>query len=158
MFGEIPEAAVWTIYFAPLAAFVVIVAGLRDRPLDAGRLTIGAIGLSWLLSLWAMDSALAADGVALDFGAHEWFSLGSLQVDVGVNIDGLSAMMLVVVTQRPRCWCRSTRRATCMAMAATRATSPTCRSSPRRCWAWCWHRACCSSSCTGSWWGSPRTC
>ena len=98
MFGEIPEAAVWTIYFAPLAAFVVIVAGLRDRPLDAGRLTIGAIGLSWLLSLWAMDSALAADGVALDFGAHEWFSLGSLQVDVGVNIDGLSAMMLVVVT------------------------------------------------------------
>ena len=51
---EIPEIAVWAIYLAPLASFVVIGAALRNRPLHAGRLTIAAVGLSWLLALWAL--------------------------------------------------------------------------------------------------------
>ena len=98
MLPEIPEAAVWAIYFAPLASFVVIIAALRDRPLDAGRLTIAALGLSWLLSLWALDSSMGADGQALGFEPHQWLAIGNLDVSLGVRLDGLTAMMLIVVT------------------------------------------------------------
>ncbi|MEE8422032.1 MAG: NADH-quinone oxidoreductase subunit L [Dehalococcoidia bacterium] len=94
----IPEAAVWAIYFAPIASFVVIAVGLRARPIDAGRLTIAAIGLSWLLALWALDSSLSIDGEAMGFPLHEWVRLFDLEVTVGVRLDGLTAVMLVVVT------------------------------------------------------------
>ena len=97
----IPEAAVWSIYFAPIASFVVIVAALRSRPLAAGRLTIAAIGAAWVLALWALDSSIGVDGEArgaLDFAPHSWVSLSNLEVAVGVRLDGLTAIMLVVVT------------------------------------------------------------
>ena len=94
----IPEAAVWAIYLAPVASFVVIGAALRSRPVDAGRLTILAIGLSWLLALWALDTSLNIDGEALGFASHEWVRLFDLHVSVGVRLDGLTAVMLVVVT------------------------------------------------------------
>ena len=58
----IPEAAVWTIYASPLVSFLVIIAALRGRPLWAGRFTILAVGLSWLLALWALDTAIGLDG------------------------------------------------------------------------------------------------
>ncbi|HJM88565.1 MAG TPA: NADH-quinone oxidoreductase subunit L [Dehalococcoidia bacterium] len=95
---EIPEIAVWAIYLAPLASFVVIGAALRNRPLHAGRLTIAAVGLSWLLALWALDTSLDVDGVALGFPMHEWLTLFDLEVVLGVRLDGLTAVMLVVVT------------------------------------------------------------
>ena len=40
---DIPEAAAWLIYFAPLASFVAITAFLRRNPIAAGRLTIVAV-------------------------------------------------------------------------------------------------------------------
>ena len=101
MLPEIPEAAVWLIYLAPLASFAVIVATLRRRPLQAGRLTVAAVGLAWLLALWALDSSIGAEGgagEAIGFAPHEWVSLFDLEVTVGVRLDGLTAIMLVVVT------------------------------------------------------------
>ena len=95
---EINEAAVWAIYLAPVASFVLIAAFLRGRPMDAGRLTILAVAISWLLALWALDTAIERDGVALNFDAHEWMTLGPLVVELGVRLDGLTAIMLVVVT------------------------------------------------------------
>ncbi|MSQ41945.1 MAG: NADH-quinone oxidoreductase subunit L [Dehalococcoidia bacterium] len=95
----IPEAALWAIYFAPLLSFAVatLLIGSR-RPLDAGRMTVLAVGVSWLLALWALDSSLAVDGEALDIAPHNWVSLFNLVVPVGVRLDGLTAIMLVVVT------------------------------------------------------------
>ena len=101
MLPEIPEAAVWLIYLAPLTAFVVIAGALRGRPLDAGRLTVAAVGVAWLLALWALDSSIGADGGAgetIGFAPHEWVSIFDLRVEVGVRLDGLTAIMLVVVT------------------------------------------------------------
>ena len=95
---EIPEAAVWAIYFAPFSAFVAITAFLRGQPLAAGRLAILGIAVAWLLALWGLDSAIEADGVALGFTPHNWMSIGNLDVAFGVRLDGLSAVMLVVVT------------------------------------------------------------
>ncbi|TAK78242.1 MAG: NADH-quinone oxidoreductase subunit L [Dehalococcoidia bacterium] len=94
----IPEAAVWAIYFAPVASFVAIVAALRSRPLLAGRVTIAAVLVAWLLALWALDTVSGQDGEAVGFAPHHWLSLFEFEVELGVRLDGLSAMMLFVVT------------------------------------------------------------
>ena len=94
----IPEAPLWVIYFAPLAAAGVIVAGLRSRPLMAGRLMIATVGLTWLLALWALQVSLSAHGEALEFALHDWVTVANLRVAFGVHLDGLTAVMLVVVT------------------------------------------------------------
>ncbi|MPZ98808.1 MAG: NADH-quinone oxidoreductase subunit L [Dehalococcoidia bacterium] len=95
---DIPEAAVWAIYFAPLASFLLIVGFLWRRPLEAGRLTIFAIGLSWVLALWALDTSIGLDGEPAAFEPHAWFTLFDLDISFGIRLDGLSAVMLFVVT------------------------------------------------------------
>ncbi len=95
---EIPEAAVWAIYFAPVASFVAIAAFLRTRPLLAGRVTIAAVFVAWLLALWALDTVSGNDGESVGFAPHHWMSLFEFEVELGIRLDGLSAMMLFVVT------------------------------------------------------------
>ena len=67
LLGQVPEAVVWAIYFAPVASTLLITAGLIARRLFgvqrlrdewAGRLTIAAIGIAWLAALWALDSSI----------------------------------------------------------------------------------------------------
>ena len=95
---SIPEAAVWAIYFAPVTAFLVNVAFLRHRPREAGQLTIAAIGIAWGLSLWALGVVMDHHGESVGFEPHTWLTFGELQVQFGVQLDGLTAMMLVVIT------------------------------------------------------------
>ncbi|MCK9485446.1 MAG: NADH-quinone oxidoreductase subunit L [Dehalococcoidia bacterium] len=96
--SDIPEAAVWAIYFAPIISFVVIVAFLRRRPLTAGRISVLAVFVAWLLSVWTLIAAVQNDGEALAFQPHLWMSLFEFDVELGLRIDGLSAMMIFVVT------------------------------------------------------------
>ena len=98
LFPDIPEAAVWAIYFAPVASFVAIVAFLRSRPLLAGRVTIAAVFVAWLLAVWALDTVSGHDGESVGFASHHWMSLFEFEVNLGIRLDGLSAMMLFVVT------------------------------------------------------------
>jgi NADH-quinone oxidoreductase subunit L len=106
MLGEIPEGFVWAIMFLPLGSFALITLasflGLTATegwtPRYSGYVTTGAIALSFLLSLWALDGAIDADGARIGFGAHEWVVVGPLEVDIGITLDGLTAIMLVVVT------------------------------------------------------------
>ena len=95
---DINEAAVWAIYLSPVASFVLIGTFLRRQPLRAGQLTIAAVGLSWLLGLWALSTSLGVDGQAVGFEAHRWVEFFNLEVSFGVHLDGLSSMMVVVVT------------------------------------------------------------
>ncbi|MCY3655074.1 MAG: NADH-quinone oxidoreductase subunit L [Chloroflexi bacterium] len=99
--GTVPEAVVWAIYFAPVISFLVIVALHRTPWFQddwAGRITIAALVIAWLASLWALDSAIGSDGESLGFATHAWVTLFTLDVTVGVHIDGLSGIMVFVVT------------------------------------------------------------
>ena len=106
MFDPIPEAAAWAIVLLPLGSFAVIAlasllssSGVRLwRPAWSGYLTILAIAAALGLSIWALDSAIQNDGHAVGFAPHEWVTVGPLTVDIGFRLDGLSALMLVVVT------------------------------------------------------------
>jgi NADH-quinone oxidoreductase subunit L len=102
----IKEGAVWAIMFLPLGSFAIITLvsflGLTRSgawsPRYSGYLTIVAIFGSFLLSLWALDSVADSDGARIGFGAHEWLRVGGLEVNIGITVDGLTGVMLVVVT------------------------------------------------------------
>jgi NADH-quinone oxidoreductase subunit L len=109
--SEIPEGVVWAILFLPLGSFALIALasflgltrgdGARPPAWDArlsGYLTIAAVASAFLLSLWALDSVIEADGARIGFDSHEWAVVGPLRVDIGITLDGLTAIMLVVVT------------------------------------------------------------
>ena len=104
---EAPEAVAWAIYLAPVAAFLLIAAGLLARRILgigrlrdgwAGRIAIAAGAAAWLAALWTLDSAIGAGGEPLGYAAREWLTLFGLRVEVGVRIDGLAAIMAFVVT------------------------------------------------------------
>ena len=98
--GEVPginEAVLWAIIVCPLAAFAAITLYLRRLPKIAGYLSIAAIGASFVLSLVALVDVLGAGG-GIATHTHAWFQAGPLELALGVRIDGLTAVMLVVVS------------------------------------------------------------
>src|SRR3990170_7335975 len=110
----IEEGFVWAIMLLPLGSFALIALlsflGLTtDRraeggpgpawdPRLSGYITIGSIFLAFLLAVWSLDSVMDADGARIGFGAHEWVVVEPLEVNIGITLDGLTAVMLVVVT------------------------------------------------------------
>lgn len=106
MLNEVPEGVVWAIFLLPLGSFAVISlaallglthSGRWDARLS-GYVTVAAIAASFLLSLWVLDSVLQEDGARIGFAAHEWAVVEPLRVEIGLTVDGLTAIMLVVVT------------------------------------------------------------
>ncbi|MFQ5382823.1 MAG: hypothetical protein ACE5EF_14585, partial [Dehalococcoidia bacterium] len=91
------EGALWAIIALPLAAFVLITLSFRRVPQAAGFLALGSIGVSCALSFGALLNVMDADGASVTY-PHQWFEAGSLVVNLGVRLDGLTAVMLVVVT------------------------------------------------------------
>jgi NADH-quinone oxidoreductase subunit L len=98
MLNTVPEGVVWAIFLLPLSSFVIIGLMARRWPQLCGYLTIAAIAVSFLFSLWVLDSAIDAHGHRIGFGTHEWLTIGSLTVNLGLTVDGLTAVMLMVVT------------------------------------------------------------
>src|SRR4051812_24458250 len=94
----IKEAVLWAIIASPLVAWGLIVLGTRRIPAQvAGYLAIAGVGVACVLSYVTLFNVIDHDGHAA-IHTHEWFTAGSLTVNLGVRIDGLSAVMLVVVT------------------------------------------------------------
>ena len=95
-----PEWSVWAIILLPLLAAGIN--GLFVRPMLGGTnrvaaaSTIAAIGASFLLSLWALSEVLADH--RLTFPTYEVLAAGNLSLRVGLLVDGLTAVMLIVVT------------------------------------------------------------
>ena len=111
MDSPVPETEFWTILLLPLAAFVVsgTVVVLRRLRIADGRepwpsekiapsVTIGALAVGLVLSIWTLLEAIGDDGHAFGFAPHELVDVGTLLIEVGVRVDGLTAVMLVVVT------------------------------------------------------------
>lgn len=114
----IPEIAIWLIIGLPAAAFVVnavirwLPAPGGAAPSDghtfrltgsesglAGWITVGAVGGSFLLSLWALVSVVSNGNH--EFDEIVWISTGSalgFQIAFSILLDQLTAIMLVVVS------------------------------------------------------------
>ena len=73
-------------------------ASQRDSLGDsAGIITIGAVGLAFIISLATLFSTIGNHG-HIEFPAHRWLTVGEFEFNVGILMDPLTAVMLVVVT------------------------------------------------------------
>ncbi len=93
----IAEGFLWAIPAAPFIGWVLTVLYVRKQPKIAGMLASLAVGIACLLSYVVLFNVINADGHIAQY-THQWFTAGSLTVNFGVRIDGLTAIMLVVVT------------------------------------------------------------
>ena len=85
----------------PVAPLIgAIVAGLFGKQVGrAGAHTITILGVfvSFLISAWVLY-AVAVDGARFNATIYEWMRVGPLKMEIGFLVDGLTAMMMCVVT------------------------------------------------------------
>ncbi|MCY4618789.1 MAG: NADH-quinone oxidoreductase subunit L [Chloroflexi bacterium] len=118
------ETIFWVILFLPLTAFVLAgisalnqnlqrqipewdpsyprswkpIADLFCGPRLASTPLIIALAVAFLLAVINLIDSIGLRGLPLDIAPHLLFSAGDLKVNLGVRIDGLTSVMLVVVT------------------------------------------------------------
>ena len=96
------EIAAWLVFLLPLASFVLIVAFIRpffNQFADvAGRITIGALAIAFALALVLFVEVVQNGGRQIGWTGHEWLVVGDFELRMGIFMDGLTAIMLVVVT------------------------------------------------------------
>jgi NADH-quinone oxidoreductase subunit L len=84
----------------PLAPLVgSIAAGLFGKAIGrkgAHALTILGVLVAFIISVMTLNAVI--DGARFNQTVYEWMTLGSLKMEVGFMIDGLTAMMMCVVT------------------------------------------------------------
>ena len=96
-----PELAVWTIFFLPLGSFVLITLSrpfFGSRWSGAGTITVLAMAGAFILSLIALIDVIVEDSHNIGFESHDWLTVGSLTLRVGLVMDTLTAVMVTVVT------------------------------------------------------------
>ncbi len=87
------------IVLAPLfGAAVSGLAGARIGRTNAHRITVGAVALSALLSLWVFYQHLWGGVGPYNETVYQWAVVGGLNMEVGFLVDRLTALMMVVVT------------------------------------------------------------
>jgi NADH dehydrogenase subunit L (EC 1.6.5.3) len=85
------------IALAPLVSSIIV--GLFGRSIGRSAshwLTTLSVGLSFVLSLVVLNDVI--NGARFNATIYEWMVVGKLHMEVGFMIDGLSALMMAVVT------------------------------------------------------------
>ena len=97
MAAQLSQNLLLVVPLAPLAGAVL--AGFFGKQIGrAGAHTVTILGVlvSFILSVLVLNDVLA--GARFNATIYEWMTLGSLKMEVGFLVDGLTAMMMVVVT------------------------------------------------------------
>ncbi|HEV7915380.1 MAG TPA: NADH-quinone oxidoreductase subunit L [Albitalea sp.] len=98
MSAQLSQTTLLWIPLAPLAGAVI--AGFFGKAIGRrGAHSVAILGvlISFILSAMVLKS-VAVDGARFSGTVYEWMVLGDLKMEVGFLIDGLSAMMMAVVT------------------------------------------------------------
>ena len=98
MSAQLSQNLLLTVPLAPLAGSIV--AGLFGKAVGrrgAHWVTILGVLVSFIVSAMVLKS-VALDGARFNATVYEWMNVGDLKMEVGFLIDGLTAMMMCVVT------------------------------------------------------------
>ena len=87
----------WIIPLIPLASFFLITFFGKREPARGAGIGILSTGTAFLLGLITFFEQVGGEGEAV-VRSWRWFEIGGLHLEIGTNIDGLAAVMLVVVT------------------------------------------------------------
>src|SRR5437868_1973797 len=86
----------WLIPLLPALSFFVILFFGKKMPKKGAESGIAAVGVSFLMSCYVAYRWI--QGGTIVEHHLKWFDFGPLHIIVGMHIDGLTAMMFVVVT------------------------------------------------------------
>jgi NADH-quinone oxidoreductase subunit L len=98
MAAELSSSTLLAVPLAPLAG--AIIAGFFGRYVGrrgSHAFTILGVLISFILSAMVLKS-VALDGARFNQTIYEWMVIGGLRMEVGFMVDGLTAMMMCVVT------------------------------------------------------------
>ncbi|MEO6625996.1 MAG: NADH-quinone oxidoreductase subunit L [Burkholderiaceae bacterium] len=103
MSQTLSSSVLMTVAFAPLVSAVI--AGVFGTAFGGNRLgrgvshslTIAGVALSFVLSATTLWS-VAMDGARFNQTIYTWMNVGGLKMEIGFLVDGLTAMMMCVVT------------------------------------------------------------
>ncbi|MGH2709693.1 MAG: NADH-quinone oxidoreductase subunit L [Actinomycetota bacterium] len=87
----------WLIPVLPFVSFLLVVFFGKRSPLRGASIGIAAVGASFVLSLLTFFQFVGGEKEAVEKSVT-WIDLSSFKLELGMNIDGLAAMMFVVVT------------------------------------------------------------
>lgn len=91
-----------TILLMPLCAAAIVgigataAGGNRLSQRMAHRITIVAVGITFALSAWVLWQTI--QGARFNQTVYEWMRIGNLRMEIGFMIDGMTALMMCVVT------------------------------------------------------------
>src|SRR6056297_2023498 len=94
MYTQIPL----TILLLPLIGFLVLIFFGKRLPRQGDWFASATISISLVLSLYVLITKLTSIPDESVTNSLTWVTIGSLQIEVGIMIDNLAAVMLVVVT------------------------------------------------------------
>ncbi|MBQ0945058.1 NADH-quinone oxidoreductase subunit L [Ideonella sp. 4Y16] len=98
MSAQLSQNLLLTVPLAPLVGSIV--AGLAGKVVGrrgAHLITILGVLVAFICSAMVLQS-VAVDGARFNATIYEWMSVGPLKMEVGFLVDGLTAMMMCVVT------------------------------------------------------------
>ena len=98
MSAQLSHNLLFAVPLAPLAG--AIIAGFFGKAIGrrgAHWATILGVFVAFVISAMVLKS-VAVDGARFNATIYEWMRLGTLKMEVGFLVDGLTAMMMVVVT------------------------------------------------------------
>ncbi len=96
--GRFPICSVWILLFSPLVAAALITLLTKKRKALSAALSIGAILISFALSL-RLFLLFALKGIQHEPHAFEWLVIGNtVRIEFGMTTDALALLMLLVVT------------------------------------------------------------
>jgi len=94
--GQGATSLAWIVAVLPFIAFFLIVGFGKKLPGKGTELGIVAVGAGWVMSLAILWHFVT--GGAPTESAVGWFEVGGFRLEIGQAVDGLTAVMLVVVT------------------------------------------------------------
>lgn len=97
-----PDFVPWLIFIMPVLSLIVIAFILRpffkDKPRLCGYVTIGAISISCIISLWILAAVMGSPNHKIEVADFQWLTVGDFKIRIGLLIDSLTAIMAVVVS------------------------------------------------------------
>ena len=95
--AQLSESLLLAVPLAPLIGAVV--AGLFGNAIGRkGAHTVTIFGVLVSLAISVMTLLAVIEGARYNATIYEWMTLGSLKMEVGFLVDGLTAMMMCVVS------------------------------------------------------------
>lgn len=90
------EDLAWIILLLPLASAVIITLFTQRDGKFSGKLSIGAVILSFLFTVGLLFAL--SESRVVDARSMEWLSIGDFKIELGLRLDPLSWLMLLIVT------------------------------------------------------------